>query len=228
MKDSSSPSFIAGAFTDLMASLAVVFILLTVVFIRQASQASKRGKQAVRSGLSEVLSRHNLPLKQDPLDPLALTVSVGEDVLKFALNSAELSRQGAAFLDGFVPSFVQQLCVEPIHSSLDAVTIEGYTDRSGEGDVEGEGTRHNIRLSQSRSYAVLDRALRTVRRDPVLTECLLNLLSATGRGSRSPIFEAGEYNADLSRRVEIKIRVKSAEQRSALLSLGTSPAQGSD
>jgi hypothetical protein len=48
-----------------------------------------------------------------------------------------------------------------------------------------------------------------------MSECLLKLASATGRGSRIPVAIDGKYEADRSRRVEIKIRVKSAEQELA-------------
>jgi outer membrane protein OmpA-like peptidoglycan-associated protein len=50
-------------------------------------------------------------------------------------------------------------------------------------------------------------------------ECLLKLASATGRGSRNPVLaDDGSYSADQSRRVEIKIRVRSAEQQFRKLS----------
>jgi hypothetical protein len=42
---------------------------------------------------------------------------------------------------------------------------------------------------------------------------MLTMASASGRGSRSPVLVNGAYSADLSRRVEIKIRVRSAEQQ---------------
>ena len=55
MREKESNHFLSHAFTDLMASLAVIFILLTVVFIKSAAESSKREKQAVQAGLSEVL-----------------------------------------------------------------------------------------------------------------------------------------------------------------------------
>lgn len=203
-------SFLSAAFTDLMVSLAVIFIMLTVVFIREASSRSQKGKEMVRSSLSEILKKNQLPLKQDPNDPLVMSVSVRENDLKFQVNSANLSPEGAQFVESFMPGLTQQLCSEPMRSSVDAVIIEGHTDRSGENGEEG--MRRNIKLSQNRSFAVLERALLSVKADPKLTECLLSLTSATGRGSRVPVEVKGIYSADLSRRVEIKIRVKSREQ----------------
>ncbi len=210
MKKKASHNFLNSSFTDLMASLAVIFILLTVVFIRSASQRSQKGKEAVRTGIADVLKKNKLPLEQDPKDPLTLSVRVSEDLLKFPVNGAALSKPGASFLDGFFPALAKQLCTEDLKSRLDAIIIEGHTDRSGETSEVGVG--NNIRLSQNRSYSVLSRALSAVREDHDLYDCILKLVLASGRGSSTPMAVNGEYSADLSRRVEIKIRVKSNEQ----------------
>lgn len=209
MKDRSS--FLQNSFTDLMASLAVIFILLTVVFIKNASERSQKDKEELRQGLAEVLDKNQLPLVQDPADPLSLSVRVSEGLLKFPLNSAAVSPAGVGFLANFIPALAKQLCQEDLRASLDSVVIEGHTDRSGEESPVGTG--RNIRLSQERAFSVLSQALNAVRGDPALHECLLKLASASGRGSRSPVISEGEYRADLSRRVEIKIRMKSNEQK---------------
>ncbi len=210
MKKAPSHNFLNSSFTDLMASLAVIFILLTVVFIRSASQRSEKGKEAVRSGIAEVLDKNNLPLEQDPADPLTLSVRVSENLLKFPVNGATLSPAGNDFLDGFFPALAKQLCAPELRERLDAVVIEGHTDRSGEAGPTGIG--HNIKLSQNRSFSVLSRGLAAVHEDPELYDCLLKLALASGRGSSAPIAVDGDYSADMSRRVEIKIRVKSNEQ----------------
>lgn len=210
MKEKGSKNFLSSAFTDLMASLAVIFILLTVVFIKNSTERSQVGKKEVRSQLAEVLDKNNLPLVQDATDPLTLSVRVGEDLLKFTTGSAALSDAGGGFLDQFIPKLAAQLCAEPTRSRLDAVIIEGHTDRSGEASSGGAG--NNIKLSQSRSFSVLSRSLSAVRPDSRLYECLLKLVLASGRGSSVPIMVDQDYRPDLSRRVEIKIRVKSHEQ----------------
>ena len=79
----------------------MIFILLTVVFIKNSSDRSKKGKQVVRTQLAAVLDKNKLPLVQDPADPLTLSVRVGETLLKFATNSASVSDAGGQFLDQF-------------------------------------------------------------------------------------------------------------------------------
>lgn len=200
----------SSTLTDLMTSLAVIFILLLVVFLKQAHDQSRSTKEQVTSQLSKLLEEKNLNLKQDPEDPLKLAVRVGEDILRFPLNGFQLSSPGREFVAGFFKKFAQQLCSPELQGKLDAVIIEGHTDRSGE--RTREGVKHNIELSQKRSFSVMEQALESIQSEPALYECLLKLSSASGRGSRSPVFEGQIYNADKSRRVEIKIRVKSAEQ----------------
>ncbi len=201
---------LTSSLTDLMTSLAVIFILLLVVFLKQANDQSRRAKEQIENQLAEILKEKSLNLAQDPDDPLKLAVRVGEDVLRFSLGSAALSTGGVQFVDSFFLKFSEQLCAPKTREQIDSITVEGHTDRSGERTPEG--VKFNIALSQKRSYSVLEQALKSVQGKPELYECLLKLASASGRGSRSPVFEGTEYNADRSRRVEIKIRVKSAEQ----------------
>lgn len=201
----------ASTLTDLMTSLAVIFVLLLVVFLKQSHDQSKKAKNQVQEQLAPFLEQKALALKQDPEDPLRLAVAVGEDQLRFPVGSAKLSAEGESFVSAFFANFASEICAEGLRDKLDSVVIEGHTDTSGERTPEG--VRNNIALSQRRSYSVLEQALRSVQSNPQIYECLLKLVSATGRGSRSPVYVNDQYSPDSSRRVEIQIRVRSAEQQ---------------
>jgi flagellar motor protein MotB len=201
----------ASTLTDMMTSLAVIFVLLLVIFLKQAHDQSKRAKDDVREQLEAFLKEKSLALKQDAEDPLKLTVAVGENQLQFPVAGSSLSSQGASFVDSFFRNFASKICAAEMQNKVDSIVIEGHTDTSGERTPEG--VRSNIALSQRRSYSVLEQALKSVQGDSPTYECLLKLTSANGRGSRSPLFTNNAYNPDLSRRVEIKIRVRSAEQQ---------------
>ena len=201
----------ASTLTDLMTSLAVIFVLLLVVFLKNSQEKPSQSKQLVKSQISEIVKDQDLKVTLSPDDPLSVIVSVAEDKLRFPLNGHSVGVEGAKFLGDFFVPFSRKVCAEPLRSQLDSLVIEGHTDTSGE--MRPEGIHRNIELSQQRSFAVLAQALKSIRSDPGLYECLLKLTSATGRGSRSPIVRFGAYQAALSRRVEIKIRVKSNEQR---------------
>lgn len=210
MKEKGSKNFLSSAFTDLMASLAIIFILLTVLFIRYSSQGSQKGKEALRSQLAEVLDRNQLPLEQDVNDPLSLSVRLSDSLLKFSTNSSTISNDGEKFIDRFFPALTKELCSDKLRNRLDAIIIEGHTDDTGE--QTNNGSSNNIRLSQNRSFSVLTRALSGLKNNQNLYDCLSKLALASGRGASVPILVNNEYKPDLSRRVEIKIRVKSSEQ----------------
>lgn len=201
----------SATLTDLMTSLAVIFILLLVVFLKQAHDQSKKAKTEVRDQLEKFLKEKSLALQQDPEDPLSLNVKVGENQLRFPVNGSSLSPEGSAFISSFFSNFGTKICDPALRDKVDSVVIEGHTDRSGE--ATPQGVRNNIALSQRRSFSVLDQALMSVQGDPDTYECLLKLTSASGRGSRSPVMIEDAYDPDQSRRVEIKIHVKSAEQQ---------------
>jgi chemotaxis protein MotB len=194
-----------------MTSLAVIFILLLVVFLKQSHDQGKKAKTEVKDQLEEFLKEKSLALQQDPEDPLMLSVKVGESQMRFPVGGSTLSPAGATFVTNFFSNFASKICDPALRDKVDSVIIEGHTDRSGE--ATPQGVRNNILLSQKRSYSVLERALSSVQDDPATYECLLKLISANGRGSRMLVLVNRVYNADLSRRVEIKIQVRSAEQQ---------------
>lgn len=208
----------ASTFTDLMTSIAVIFILLLVVFLKQSSDQARRAKEIMRIELYDLLHEEGLTLEQVRGDPLTLAISLGENQIKFAHNSDQLPATGSEFIGKLFQDLGPRVCGGKLSQKIDSIVIEGHTDRSGE--VTLSGARHNIKLSQERSFSVLDYALAAIEPNASVYRCLLKLISATGKGSANPLFTNGDYDPDKSRRVEIKLRVKSKEQ--ALLErLGT-------
>ncbi|MEP6933433.1 MAG: hypothetical protein ABI988_05775, partial [Nitrospirota bacterium] len=73
--------------TDLMTSLAVVFILLFAAQITQTSSAAQtelqENKEDVQTALQDHIRRLGLSLDVDPRDPLALVIVVPENRLTF-------------------------------------------------------------------------------------------------------------------------------------------------
>lgn len=206
-----SSEALSSSLTDLMTSLAIIFILLLVIFLKQASDQSKRAKMAVRAELVELLKDKNLEMVQNLSDPLTISVQLGEDILNFAVGSHTLSAKGQKFVQNFFRPFAVKICQSDLRNQIDSIVIEGHTDKSGEN--RPGGVQRNIALSQRRSFTVLSEGLESVASGPTIYECLLKLASATGQGSRSPVLTDGTYDSDKSRRVEIKIRVRSAEQK---------------
>jgi hypothetical protein len=113
----SSSSGLASAFTDLMTSLAVIFILLLVAITQNtvaASAVRNKKTQSTRENilaeLQRQLSKTGVQVKKDPKDPLALLIVVPEELIEFTVDKKDLSQKGVQFLDQFIPSLAQVAC----------------------------------------------------------------------------------------------------------------------
>jgi outer membrane protein OmpA-like peptidoglycan-associated protein len=222
---SEGSSGLGSSLTDLMTSLAVIFILLLVVSLNNAQEEIRAGQvqsvttrneiiEALRGALRE-FSAQGVRVEADPKDPLGIIVLVPEGLLKFERNLAIIPQIGMDFLKRFVPELAITACSEQFRKEINSIVVEGHTDSTGH-------DRRNLPLSQARSMAVVLESLSLLsahdNEQGGLRGCFLNFLSATGRGSADPIFDdLGREDQDRSRRVVFKIRVRSLEQRQELI-----------
>ena len=213
-------SGLSNSFTDLMTSLAVIFILLLCASLNNAQQEGETTRNSVLYEVQRELKDFvpgGIEAKQDPKDPLGLLILVPEDLLAFQLDRADLSPQGESFLGAFIPRLARIVCSERFAREINSIVVEGHTDSSGT-------AQHNWDLSQKRSMSVVRTSLSVLDVHDTEKEkaYFLRLLSASGRGSAELITgPAGQENAALSRRVIFKIRVRSLEQRPLFEALGT-------
>jgi outer membrane protein OmpA-like peptidoglycan-associated protein len=212
-------SGLSNSFTDLMTSLAVIFILLLCASLNNAHQESETTKNSIlvemRRSLTDFTSG-GIEVKSDPRDPLGLLVLVPEDLLAFRLDKADISPKGEAFLGTFMPKLSGIICSPRFAKEISSIIVEGHTDSSGTAE-------HNVDLSQKRSMSVVRASLSVLGRDATNEEkaVFLRLLSASGRGSADLIAgPTGHEDAPSSRRVVFKIRVRSFEQRPIIEALG--------
>jgi chemotaxis protein MotB len=235
---------LASSLTDLMTSLAVIFILLLVAShnneqkkladtqaglenaLRDLDNAKKK-TGITRTEILEELKKalqsfaaQGVRAENDPRDPLGLLVIVPENLLKFAVNEDKIPPGGVDFLRSFTPKLATAIC-DRFREEISAIIIEGHADSSGTDEI-------NLPLSQARSMAVVRESLNVLKfttnssapSDP--RDCFLKFLLASGRGSREPILDAeGGEDKPRSRRVEFKIRVRSLEQRQVQEALGS-------
>ena len=201
-------SSFGSALTDLMTSLAIIFILLLVVYLNHSYQEIYKGSDFRREKVLESLKVSSIDAKNDEDDPLSIVFSVDETNLQFDLDKAIIKPGGQRFLNEFIPKLINTVCSPQNRQEIQAIQIIGYTD--SQGDEE-----HNLKLSQDRALSVLKYALNNTKLTKNQRECLLDLSSINGRGERDLIpigSRPGRENKSLSRRVEFKIRVKSYEQ----------------
>lgn len=216
MSAENSGSGLASAFTDLMTSLAVIFILLLVASLNNIKVEGEATKTNIAATLREELNKFikgGVEIQPDPNDPLSLLVIVPEGLLEFEVNKSDIPPAGVDFLQEFTPKLMQTTCDARFRDKIDSIVIEGHTDSTG-------GEAINLPLSQGRSMEVVKQSLKTLEPSFVspsslgLKECFLGFVSASGRGSANPIKDKdGNEDMGRSRRVIYRIRMRSIEQR---------------
>lgn len=214
----SGGSSLASALTDLMTSLMVIFVLLLVATLNNASAEGENTRNLILDRLKldlQDFARQGVRVEKDPADPLGLLVLVPEGLLNFAVDRTDIPDGGVRFLSDFSPRLAKTACSERYRKEISSIVVEGHTDSSGTDE-------HNLQLSQERSMAVVQQTLKILGQgEPGDKACFLDFLSANGRGSKEPIRDAdGNEDRDRSRRVVFKIRVRSLEQREFRTILG--------
>ncbi len=208
----------SNSFTDLMTSLAVIFILLFCASLNNAQQEGQTTRNSVLAEMQKALKDFvsgGIEVKSDPKDPLGLLVLVPEDLLAFKFNHADISPSGESFLKAFIPKLSRIVCLPQFSNEIHSIVVEGHTDSSGT-------ARHNWDLSQKRSMSVVRASLNILDQNGGREEkaTFLQLLSASGRGSADLITgPSGEENPSSSRRVVFKLRFRSIEQKPLLIAL---------
>ena len=150
------------------------------------------------SSLSEALRSSNISAT---VDAATGSITLESDVL-FATGRYELSAQGRAFIDRFLPVYLQVLFSEEYRPYVSEIIIEGHTDSDGE-------YLSNLELSQQRALAVASYVLgdsRAVSAD--MKNQLRPVVTVNGRSFSDRIFdESGAEDKDASRRVVFKFRL---------------------
>jgi len=206
----------SSSFTDLMTSLAVIFILLFCASLNNAQQEGQTTRNSVLAEMQKALKDFvsgGIEVKSDPKDPLGLLILVPEDLLAFKFDHADISPSGESFLKAFIPKLSRIVCLPQFSNEINSIVVEGHTDSSGT-------ARHNWDLSQKRSMSVVRTSLNILDQNGVKEEktAFLQLLSASGRGSADLIMgPSGEENSSSSRRVVFKLRFRSIEQKPLLV-----------
>jgi outer membrane protein OmpA-like peptidoglycan-associated protein len=215
---SESGGTLSSSLTDLMTSLMVIFVLLLVATLNNASAEGENTRNIMLDQLKIALqdfAAKGVRVEKDPTDPLGLLILVPEKFFNFAVDKSDIPSGGSEFLERFVPRLAATACSQQYKSEISSIVVEGHTDSTGTDE-------HNLKLSQERSLAVVQQTLNVLAsQDDGEKACFLDFISANGRGSREPILdERGLEDRDRSRRVIFKIRVRSLEQREIRKLLG--------
>lgn len=168
-------------------------------------------KSEIIEALQSEFSGSDLAVKVDEQTG-AITFDTG---IFFAVDSDTVRKEGQEFLNSFVPQYLSVLLSDAYRDSISEIIIEGHTDSEG-------SYMYNMDLSQRRAFAVaqfcLDESNNVLSRDQI--RILRNILTANGRSFSNPIYdENGQIDAQASRRVVFKFRLKDDEMVSAIQDL---------
>lgn len=204
------------SFSDLMASILIIFILLFVFSIVNYQQSMSEAQQRIQELTStriKIITRLQEAFEKQDIN-IAIDTKTGaiklDETILFDTDKSELKPEGKKFLKKFIPIYLKILLEdEEIKKEISQIIIEGHTDNQG-------GYTYNLRLSQSRSLSVAEYLLSdNFKYDQ--KDDLKHYLSINGRSYSEPIINKdGSINKKASRRVEIKFRLKEEETLSEI------------
>ena len=199
----------AAAFTDLMASLLVVFVLLFVVALNKRSGDQRSLQEDLIKALRGNLRAAGLDaasIERDSRDKNAVVI-VFPDSLLFERGSPAMLPAGKRIVHAATPRIAGVLCADSLRARLETVVVEGHTDATVPPNMTPqEGRAYNLRLSQRRSMDVVSESMGALANAPE-RDCYLTLVSATGRGRENLLGTVDSLDAR-QRRVILKIRLR--------------------
>lgn len=209
--------------TDLMTSLAVIFILLFSAYVTKVSETEPQTKvkapvqapernvaksttEDMKGMLRDHFQRFDLSLDADPADPNVVRIVVPDALLNFEFGKGTLSSVADRFLVDAMPTYAALLC-GAMRDRIDSLIIEGHTDDRGS-DI------YNLKLSQERSLNVMVKGLEVIKdAAPWAYRCFHEKTSASGRGRQDLVLDQSRVlDRDKSRRVVFKIRLRPMDQ----------------
>ena len=180
--------------TDLMLSLALVFMLILAASMLKVSNGSKVIKGMLLNQLKTELAKFDIETidgskgKEFGLDddPLSLIVIIKDksgnnnsgEQLTFATGSSSLTENARSLLSQMSNTVLPIFTKPKVYKNIDSLRFEGYTDDAPYTTLLG----NNRQLSQERALSVLNDIYELVKENPIYKEFLEEKASILGRG----------------------------------------------
>lgn len=197
--------------TDLLLGLAVIFIVLFVLAMTGFTQAKLQEQQLkseVAKDLAQELNAKNIKAQID-LSTGAVKLS---DLQLFELGSYQLSGDGKAFLNKFIPIYLNAVYSNPkIADKVVNIVIQGHTDSQSFAGVSSKDLQFvkNMELSTQRANEVAKYIFYTPY-NKAYSAKLRKMLIVEGKSFSQPVIVNGKEDFDKSRRVELQLVVKNS------------------
>ncbi|MBP2028765.1 chemotaxis protein MotB [Acetoanaerobium pronyense] len=208
------------SFSDLMAGMLIIFILLFIFRMLDYSQSSEKLNETQReleetkkivlelSGTrAKIIALLQEAFEKEKID-IAVDINTGSIMLRegvlFDVAKSQMKDEGKEFLERFIPVYLRILLEnEEINQELAEIIIEGHTDDVG-------SYIYNLGLSQDRAFNVATFIL-SDEFEYNHKEKLKKYLTANGKSFSNPIYKDNEIDRESSRRVVLKFRLKEEE-----------------
>jgi outer membrane protein OmpA-like peptidoglycan-associated protein len=202
-----------------MSGLMVVFMFIAITYIRPLLNERNTVRsiavtfqqnevalvQALRDEFKDDLKRWNAEL-----DPETVVIRFKAPDVLFASGEADITPQFKAILNDFFPRYLRVL--DRFRDSIEEVRIEGHTSQGWKDAPPDVAYFNNMALSQARTLTVLQHVLKLPAAAPY-REWATHHITANGLSSSRPIRDAdGHPVAELSRRVEIRVRTNAKQE----------------
>jgi len=195
--------------SDLMLGIAIVFMTLFVLAMTGFTQETIKLQENQMKATEELVEKLQEAKIDAEVDMLTGNVKISELQL-FDLNSYTLKPEGKAYLDKFIPIYLDTIYSKDVLvNGITNIVIQGHTDSQsfvGLKTVEEQYAK-NMELSLLRANAVAEYAFKT-NFDKSNSEKFRKMLVVEGRSFSDPVIVDGKEDYDKSRRVELKVRVK--------------------
>lgn len=197
--------------TDLLLGLAIIFIVLFVLAMTGFTQAKLQEQQLkseVAKDLAQELKSKNINAQID-LSTGAVKLS---DLQLFELGSYQLSEDGKAFLNKFIPIYLNAVYSNPkISDKVINIVIQGHTDSQSFAGVSSKDLQFvkNMELSTQRANEVAKYIFYTPY-NKAYSSKLHKMLIVEGKSFSQPVLINGKEDYNKSRRVELQLIVKNS------------------
>ena len=209
--------------SDLMTGLMVIFLFIAIAYMSQVDE-----NQTVLKDFVETKQElHDKLINEFKGDTAKWQMTINGDLsmqfkeptVLFAQGSAELTPRFKEILDDFLPRYFTILLNDSLHTKIQEIRIEGHTDNVPMPSKHSDPYLANVRLSQERSFNVLEYFLTSEafsQFNPEQQTLLRYWFTANGLSYGKPLDNRGNLinpmvnpngviDKDKSRRVEFRI-----------------------
>ena len=208
-EDNSENNIFWVTMTDLMTALVLVFIVLFFYTYMTSYYEKIQGQleqKKATDAMQKTLKEQNIVANVDNTG----IVKISELDL-FVLNSYELSPKGRAYLSKFAPAYLNSIFSNDyLNKNVEKIIIEGHTDSQTFAGKYSEDEQYmkNMDLSLKRAFTVAEFIANTPY-NKTNGDRLRKMILVEGASFSSPVIINGKEDFAKSRRVELKIIMKS-------------------